>query len=335
MMITHRARQRAWLIDRSGSLEDLHLADAPIPEPAPGEVRIEVHAVGLNPHDVRFLTAREAQSGWPRIPGIDIVGRIEAVAPDVKGWRRGTRVMCLLDPARGGGFADFVVAPALALAPVPTDVSDTDAAALPSAALAAYHAIELSLRLKPKQRLLVLGGGGAVGGYALQLAHARDLHVIATYSGHDRDYVIGLGAQEVIDWRTEDLQGLVRSLTAGLGVDGIVDVVGRTHATDMLALLRSDGAIACIAGLPSPSGRTPLHHAISLHEIAPAAAYRDGDPDRLRQLAKTGRTVLKLVANGNLRSLVTEVVTFDAIPATLKRLMAGEIRGKAVARLRI
>lgn len=329
------ARQRAWVMDHGGGVRDLRLTEAPLPAPGPDEVRIAVSAVGLNPHDVRFLAGRGLTAPWPRVPGVDVVGRITALGDAVQGWRPGARVMCLLDPARGGGFADHVVAPALALTPLPRMIEDCEAACLPSAGFAAFQAIERRLQPREGQRVLIFGASGAVGGLAVQLAAARRATVFAVHSGHARGQVLELGASEALDRGADDVPTLVRALTDMIGVDAIVDVVGRAHATDSLALLRPEGAIACVAGLPSLDGRASLAGAATIHEIAPAAVYRDADPARLRDLSIIGRALLRRVANGNLRVPIREIVAFESIPEALARLMAGSVRGKIVARLRV
>jgi len=306
------AMQRAWVMDAAGGIAGLRMAEALLPAPGPGEVRIAVHAAGLNRHDLRFMAQDHAGDGW----------------------RRGTLVMCLLDPRRGGGLADFALAPAAALAPVSRGVAATDAAALPSPCFAAFHAVERRLAPRDGQSVVVFGASGGVGGFAVQLAAARHARVIAVHSGHAREQVLALGAQEAIDRDAGDVAAAIRALTDGRGADAVVDVVGRAHATRALGLLGVDGAIACVAGLPALSGRRPMAGAITIHEVAPGASHRAGDPASLRDLSVVGRAVLRRVANGNLRPLLREVVSFDAVPSALARVAAGEARGRVVVRLK-
>ncbi|MFM8992235.1 MAG: zinc-binding dehydrogenase [Alphaproteobacteria bacterium] len=328
------AMQRAWVMDAAGGIAGLRMAEAPLPEPGPGEVRIAVHAAGLKRHDLRFMAQDHAGDGWPRVPGTDIAGRVDALGPGVEGWRKGTLVMCLLVPRRGGGLADFALAPAAALAPVPRGVAATDAAALPSPCFAAFHAVERRLALGDGQSVVVFGASGGVGGFAVQLAAARHARVIAVHSGHAREQVRALGAQEAPARDAGDVAAAIRALTDGRGADAVVDVVGRAHATRALGLLGVDGAMACLAGLPALAGRHPMVGAITIHEVAPGASHRAGDPARLRDLSVVGRAVLRRVANGNLRSLLREVVSFDAVPSALARVAAGEARGRVVVRLK-
>jgi NADPH:quinone reductase-like Zn-dependent oxidoreductase len=328
------AMQRAWVMDAAGGLAGLRIADAPLPEPGPGEVRIAVHAVGLNRHDLGFIARDGWGDAWPRVPGTDVAGRIEALGPGVDGWRKGTLVMCLLDPRRGGGLADFALAPAAALAPVPRGVAATDAAALPSPCFAAFHAVERRLALRDGQAVVVFGASGGVGGFAVQFAAARRARVIAVHSGHAREQVLALGAREALDRDAGDVALAIRALTDGRGADAVIDVVGRAHATRALGLLRVDGAMACVAGLPALSGRPPMAGAVTIHEVSPAACHRAGDPARLRDLSVVGRAILRRVANGNLDPLLREVVAFDAVPAALARVASGAARGRIVVRLR-
>lgn len=326
--------QLAWTMDRPGRIQDLRLVEVPLPEPGPDELRIAVHAVALNRHDTAFLAGGGSDAPWPRIAGLDVVGRIEAMGEAVRGWRLGTRVMGMLDPARGGGFADFAVMPALVAAPVPRGIGDAEAAALSGAGIAAFHAIERRLQPRDGQSVLVFGAAGGVGGFAVQLAAARRARVLAVHSGHARDHVLALGAAEAIDRGGVDVATMVRALTDGRGVDAALDVVGRAHAADCVALLQPEGALACIAGLPRLRRRVPLASALTLHEISPGAAYRCGDAARLRDLSIVARALLRRVANGNIRPLVAEVAAFESLPAALARLMAGGLRGRVVVRRR-
>src|SRR5262249_53066627 len=148
-----------------------------------------------------------------------------------------------------------------------------NAAALPCAGITAYHALHRRLHVHKGQVVLVWGASGGVGGFAVQLARIAGLRVIATYSGHDRDYVLGLGAHEVVDRVHDDVAQMLRALTDGRGVDAIVNPVGSERATLDLDLLTYGGGIACMAGLPDLGRLKPFRKAPSIHEVALGPAH--------------------------------------------------------------
>jgi NADPH:quinone reductase len=326
---------KAWLLNEPGAITLLRLSEAPVPDPGAGEVRVRVHAAGLNPIDYKLIERGHPDWHYPHIPGVDGAGVVEMLGAGVRNWRPGERVFFCADLRRQGTFADFIVVAADAITNIPPGVSMEDAAAIPCAGMTACHALHRRLHVRNRQTALIYGASGGVGGFAVQLAKVAGARVIATYSGHDREYVQGLGAHEVIDWRSEDLATMVDALTDRRGVDAIVDVVGPENATRSLDMLAYSGGIACIAGLPDLSKLDPFTIAPSIHEIALGAAYRTNDSPQRRELARMGRMLGKLLANGNIKSLLSEIVAFDALPEALTRLQTGQVRGKVVTRLTI
>lgn len=324
----------AFLVDGPGPIRRLRRGEAPLPEPGPHDVRIEVHAAGINPIDWRWPARALADRHFPFIPGIDVAGRIEKLGRAVRNWRMGANVACLLDPGRGGAFADFVIAPAASVAAIPGRVGFVDAAALPCAGTAAAAAVA-HLGAGRDRTVLVFGGGGGVGGFAIQLAHLAGFRVIATYGGHERNYVERLGADEALDWRNDDVPRLVRALTDDKGVDAIVDTIGRKHVSAIAELLAPGGTLATVAGMPDLRWVQPFAHALSVHAVAPVTALRREGPAAGEPLAVALRGLLRKLANGNIRSLVSEIVPIADLPEALHDLAAGKGRGKTVVRLRV
>jgi len=327
-------QMRAMLLDKPGSLRSLRPASAPLPEPAASEVRIAVHAVGLNPIDWKLIVAGHEKWHYPQVPGIDGAGRIEALGAGVAGLHIGDRVLFHADMARSGSFADFIVVPAETAVRIPDKLAMEAAAALPCAGMTAYYALHDRLRIARGQTILVWGASGGVGGFAVQLAHIAGSRVIAAYSGHDRDYVVGLGADEAIDWRNDDLKRMVDALTDGRGVDAILNVVGSERATADLALLAFGGGLACTAGLPDLARLKPFSTGPSVHEIALGGLQRVPGSAGRGRLRAMGEELAKLVVNGNLKPLLSETVAFERLPDALAQLQGGATRGKVVAHLR-
>lgn len=212
----------------------------PVPDPGPGELLVEVRATAVTADE---LTWPET---WPAIPCHDLSGVVAADGDGVTGWQPGEEVYGLVGFDRPGAAAEYVTVPAADLAPKPGAVDHVAAAALPLGALTAWQALHEHAQLKPRQHVLVHGGAGGVGAYAVQLAAAYGARVTATASARDRGFVAGLGAGQVIDYsgRFEDQVG---------DVDVVVDPVGGQTMARSWPVLRAGGILVAIAEEPGAS----------------------------------------------------------------------------------
>ncbi|MBC7998488.1 MAG: zinc-binding dehydrogenase, partial [Leptolyngbya sp.] len=233
----------------------------------------------------------------------------------------------------GGGFSQYTTITAKTLAWLPDGLSYTEAAALPCAGFTAYQALHRKLRVQSGKTILIIGGAGGVGGFAVQLAKLAGLKTITTCSQHNTKFVQDLGANHVINYQTEDVVQKVKDLTNQRGVDYILDTVSGDSATNALQMLAFGGAIACVNGMPDLSGLTPFATAISVHEIALGAAYISGDEAALEDLARIGMEFGALASKKQIRPMVEEIVTFEDIPEALVRLSMRHVRGKIVANI--
>jgi len=324
---------KALVLDQPGPPDTLRMADILTPQPGAGQVRVRVHAFALNPVDYK-----RAQTGYPAwkypfVLGLDVAGTIDAVGSEVADWQAGDRVFYHGDLSRPGGYAEYAVAMAHVLIRVPGEVSFVEAAALPTAGLTAYQALFRRLHIQPGQSVLVTGGAGGVGGFAVQLAAWAGATVIATASAYNHDYLRKLGARHVIDYNTEDVVERVRSLTGGRGVDAMVDTLGSDSATAGLDLLAFGGGLACVSRLPDFTRIRPLTKALSIHEIFLAGAYLSGDRSAQEGLARMGREMIELVRTKRIDPTVSEIISFAAVPDALQRLSQRHVRGKIVVRL--
>ncbi|MDF3144136.1 MULTISPECIES: zinc-binding dehydrogenase [unclassified Streptomyces] len=321
---------RALVLDRPGPCDTLRLANLPVPEPGPGQVRIRVEACGLNPSDYQRAAYGIPEWTWPAVLGLDVVGTVHTLGPGVTNVRAGHRVAYHADIRERGGFAEYTLADATVLAPVPIGLDPTEAAALPSAGLTAYQAVARRLHVAAGDTVLVTGGAGGVGGFAVQLAALTGARVFATASAPNTAHVKGLGAEAVVDHRTEDIPSRVRELTGGRGVDAVVDTVGPDSANACLGLLVHGGGLAAIAGRPDLSVVPPFSMAPSLHEIALGAAYTVGDERSRRQLSTMLTELLGMAADGRLDPMVTRTLPLEDVPAALTELAGRRVRGKLV-----
>ena len=321
---------RALVLDQPGPCDTLRMADLPVPDPGPGQVRIRVEACGLNPSDYQRAAHGIPEWTWPAVLGLDVVGIVDELGAGVTNVRTRQRVAFHADIRERGGFAEYALADAQVLAPVPAGLDPAVAAALPSAGMTAYQAVVRRLHVTAEDTVLVTGGAGGVGGFAVQLAAMAGARVLSTASAGNAAYVRGLGAEAVVDHRTEDVASRVREVTEGRGVDAVVDPVGPDSATTNLGLLVHGGRLAAIAGRPYLGVVPPFSMAPSLHEIALGAAYTVGDERARGQLSTMLTELLSMAADGRLDPMLTRTVALEDVPAALTELSGRRVRGKLV-----
>ncbi|MBW8758068.1 MAG: NADP-dependent oxidoreductase [Burkholderiales bacterium] len=302
---------RSILLRNYGGETAVQVAESPKPVAGPGQVLVRVRAAGINPLDwkIREGAVRDAfPLQLPAVLGIELAGVVEASGPDATRFQAGDRVM---GPLGGlGAYADVVAVDEARLARTPERLGDVEAAALPVASLAAWQSLNFLGPIQPGARVLVHGAAGAVGGFAVQFARQAGAFVVGTAAGEDLAYVRGLGADQVVDYRSQRFEDLVADIDLVLAYVG-GDVIDRSWQ-----VLKPAGAMV---GTSSPEilARTPPGRQGHWFVMQPDAAL-------LERLAAD-------VARGTLKAKVSEVVGFDDIPAAIERNRAGAHSGKAVA----
>lgn len=322
---------KALLLDGPGPLDALYVDEIEKPQPKSDEVLIRVACVGLNPVDYKLAASGFSDWRYPFILGLDVAGTIEAVGDDVKEWKIGDTVFYHGNLALPGGYAEFTTVPAHILATKPEGISFAEAAAIPCAGFTAYQILTRKIPTRTAQSVLVHGGAGGVGGFAVQIGQCLDLEVIVTCSENNATYVCELGATHVIDYKNEDVASRIDDITGGRGIDIVIDTVGSENATNSLDLLAFGGHLACVAGLPDFSRIKPFTRAISIHESALGGAHLSGDRKAQEDLAAMGREMAELVVKKKISSMLAETVILEEVPAALKRLSQRHVRGKIVA----
>ena len=239
--MTSPARTMGAMCASGADPASLRYQRVPVPSPGRGEVLVQVRATAVTAGE---LTWPEA---WPAIPCHDLSGVVAAAGPGVSRWRHGDEVFGLIGFDRPGAAAEYATVPAADLAAKPRTADHIAAAAIPLGALTAWQALHEHADLRPGQHVLVHGGGGGVGAYAVQLAAAHGARVTATASARDATYVAGLGAGQVIDYagRFEDQ---LRD------VDVVIDPVGGDTMARSWQVLRADGILVAIAEPPDGQG---------------------------------------------------------------------------------
>jgi putative PIG3 family NAD(P)H quinone oxidoreductase len=239
---------RAIEITVPGGPEVLRVTRRPVPVPAVNEVLIEVAAAGVNRPDVL-----QRKGGYPPppgasdIPGLEVAGTIVSAGAGVNGWRPGDRVCALVT---GGGYAEYVAAPAPQCLPIPRGLTLIEAAGLPETLFTVWVNVFERAGLKDSETLLIHGGSSGIGVTAIQMARAFGHGVFVTAGSADKCAACEkLGASRAINYRTEDFVAVVKELTGGKGVNVILDMVGGDYVPRELACLADDGRLSLIAFL--------------------------------------------------------------------------------------
>jgi NADPH:quinone reductase-like Zn-dependent oxidoreductase len=294
-----------------GGPEVLQYGDVPDPVAGPGEVLVDVHAASVNAADWKMRAGGYGTvARLPYVLGRDFSGVVAVLGAGVSDLKPGDPVFGVCDVGQEGAYAEKIAIKAAIVAGKPAALSHAQCAALALAGLTALVSIEDTLQLKRGETILIQGGAGGVAGFAIQLAKHIGAHVITTASAANHDYVRGLGADEVVDYRTEDF---TRKVSA---CDAVFDTVGGDVAVKSFAVLRSGGRAAFIASGASapPSPRTDVR------------AYR---PNVGRDRAHLER-IVALVLSGAVRPPeITHFALADAAAAH-KTSEGRHLRGKLV-----
>lgn len=317
---TERRTSRAMTMT-FGEASELRPVDLPLPEPAPTEVRVAVHAAGVNPVDWKSRRSG-GFGGWGAhaVPGWDVSGVVDAVGGGVTVLAPGDEVFGLVGfPHPAGAYGEHVVARARQLARKPAALSHVEAAALPLAGLTAWQALHDTARVQPGQRVLIHAAAGGVGHLAVQIAKALGATVAATASAPKHDVLRALGADEVVDYRTVRFEDVVAP------VDVVLDAIGGAYAERSLSVLRDGGRLVSLTGPQEPGA--------AVEGIAAARDIRTGwmlvEPDGAGMAALAG-----LAADGRLRPIVAATYPLEDAAAAHRDGAADATTGKLVLAVR-
>lgn len=303
---------RAVSQDRAGAPEVLGIVQTGRPEPVRGEILVRVRAAGVNPADwkTRARGAFAAGATPPFVLGFDVAGVVEAVGAGVTVFRPGDEVFGMPRfPNPASAYAEYVTGPARHFAPRPRGLDHVQAGALPLAALTAWQALVDTADVRPGQRVLIHAAAGGVGHLAVQIAKARGAYVIGTASAAKHDLVRSLGADELIDYRTQDVADTVRD------VDVVLDAVGNAS----LRPLRRGGTFVSILPLDDDF---PAREA---EEAGVRAVFMLVEPDR-----QGLREISALVEEGRLRVIVDATFPLERAAEAHTLGETGRTTGKIV-----
>ena len=327
---------KAYVLHRYGPPDLLELTDTDEPVPADDEVLVRVRATSVNPYDWHNMRgepylARLMPGGLRmrgpklRILGCDMAGQVEAAGRDVTQFRPGDEVFALLEQ---GGFAEYVAVRESLLAPKPNNLSYQQAAAVPMAAVTALLGLRDAGQLQPGQKVLVNGASGGVGTFAVQIARALGAKVAGVCGPQNVDLVASIGADEVIDYSTEDFT------RNGQRYDLVLDVAG---TRSVVACRRALTAKGTFVGVGGPAGRwlQPAGHIFSALAVAPLASQTMATVDTPGCTEKKQNlvTLTQLIEDGKITPVIDRGYPFGQIPAAISYQEQGHARGKVVVAL--
>lgn len=289
------------------------LEDVPSPAIGDGDVLVCVAAAALNPLDTQMQTG--AMQGYFPVDfaytlGTDLAGSIAQVGAGVTAWSVGDRVVARTDPPSGGAMAEFAVVPANYLVKLPEAVSFEQAAAAPTAAGTAYQALHEVAQLASGQTVLIHAGAGGVGSSAIQIARNGGARVIATASGDGLEIARRLGANQVIDYRSERFEDNVSD------ADVVLDTIGGDTQQRSFGVLRAGGYLAATTVPPDEA-------LAKAHGVGASFVFHSSDAVRLGK-------VIDLLESGALTMLIDRMVPLADFASAFEHQASGRARGKII-----
>lgn len=314
------ATMRAMVIDETGAAGVLHEAEVATPSPVLSEVLVRITAAGINPIDAKTRSGRGlsgALERYPAVLGFDFSGVVVSSPFEAHPFPPGTEVFGMAPfPRQGGSYAEYAVVPSLAIARKPASLSHVEAAGVPVAALTAWGVVVETALAHEGQRILIHAASGGVGHFAVQFASYFGAYVIATGSSRNAEWLRGLGADAVVDYRSERFEDVAGE------VDVVIDLVGNVSddtGTRSLRVLRPGGLLVEV-----PTGGWPGYADAAAAAGVRATSYKvvpDGG---------TLATIARLLDSGAVQVYVDRVFDLAEAAAAHELLEGGHTRGKIV-----
>jgi len=311
----------------------LRWQEMPDPAVGPGEVLIAVHAAGVNRADLLQAAGKyPPPPGVSDVLGLEVSGTVVDVAADVRGMVVGQQVCALLS---GGGYAELVAVPAGQVMPVPDGVPLADAAALPEVACTVWSNLVTAARLSPNEVLLVHGGASGIGTHAIQVARALGATVAVTAGSPEKlARCAELGAQILINHRTEDFVERVRQVTGGAGADVVLDIMGAAYLDRNLAALNADGRLVIIGMQGGVKAELNIATLIGKRLSVTGTALRGrptgGGNGKAAIVEDVVESVWPMVVDGRVRPVIGARFPFDRAADAHRLLQSGQTYGKIV-----
>jgi NADPH:quinone reductase len=318
-------------VQKPGPPGVMQLLDVPVPEPKPGEVLIRAQAIGVGMPDCLIRAGTYSWTPLPATPGTELAGTVEKVGAGVTTRRVGQRVYTTARerPHRGGHYADYVATPVEATFPLPDGVAFDAAASLANYQVA-YHIFNDALHLAKSQTVLIYAAAGGMGNALIDLAKVFGLIVIGVVSSEAKArFARELGADHVIDRKTEKIAERVSAITRDRGVDAVIDPVGGPSIPGNLALLAPCGTLVVYGGL---GGKAALDLQTTLRASKNSPAIRQFSIhtwDHLVEERRAGmRALIDMLAAGKLKPRIHAKLPLTEAARAHEMLEGGEVLGK-------
>ena len=322
---------KAVLLDGFGGPEVLRIAEVQQPTPAEGQVLIKVAATSVNRPDI---VQREGNypppKGASEIPGLEVAGIVEGTGPGVTSYQRGDRVMSLVG---GGGYAQYAVAYADHLIPVPETMSFESAACVCESYITAFLNIFMLGGLKGGQVLLAHGGGGGVNTAAIQLCRTLlpNARVVVTASAGKIERVRQLGADLVINYREEDFAEAIRAYTEKKGADVILDHIGATYLAPNMKSLAVGGTLVIIGIMGGAKAELNLALMMVKRQRIIGSVLRSRSVDEKREIvAEFRRTVMPKFSDCGIEPVISQTYALEDVAEAHRTMEQGKHFGKIV-----
>jgi NADPH2:quinone reductase len=319
---------KAW-----GPPESLTLEEVAEPVCGPGQVRIGIHAVGINFPDCLMIEGKyQFKPEFPFSPGGELSGEILELGEGVEGWQIGDRVMA---GGGHGGMAEQIVLDARGLRPIPEGMDMTTAAAWSTTYGTSYHALKQRADLQPGETLLVLGAAGGVGLAAVELGKAMGARVLAAASTEEkRQAALDAGADEVIDYSDGELKEKVKALTDGKGADVIYDPVGGPLFDQCMRCINWKGRILVVGFVGGDIPKVPINLILLKGCQVVGVFYGSFTGREPEANAENWRELGEMFAAGRIAPRVNRTFPLEEYAAALRCLSERQAIGKVVVRVR-
>jgi len=308
---------KAIRIHNYGGPEVLNYEDTARPRPKSGELLIRVHAAGVNPLDWKVRAGymkKFLPHKLPLIPGWDLSGVVEELGPHASRFHKGDEVFAMAHPMQDGAYAEYITLPETLIARKPNSLHHVHAAAVPLAALTAWRSLFEMAQLEQGQFILIHGGSGGVGHFAVQLAKWKGAHVIATASTRNQQLLRELGVDEPIDYTTQRFEDVARN------VDVVLDTVGSDTLDRSWQVLKRGGILLSLVQ-PIPEARAKAHG------VQGARVVNAPNGDWLREIAE-------LIDGWKLKVIIDRILPLSEARRAHELSQLGHARGKIVLRVK-
>jgi NADPH2:quinone reductase len=322
---------RAIDFTQPGPPDVLHLVEHPDPELHPADVLIQVEAAGVSRADIMQRQGRyPPPPGASAVLGLDVAGVIAKCGPAVTEWKPGDRVCALVN---GGGYAELCAVPATQVLPVPDGWSPAEAVTLPENLFTVFDNIATRAKLRAGETILVHGGTSGIGSMALMLARALGAVPYATVGTQEKcEAAKEIGAEEAINYRTQDFVEIIKTFTANRGVDVVADIVGGNYLARNIDVLALEGRLAIIATLGGAEAVLPIARLMQKRATITASTMRPRTAEEKGAIAGRLRSQIWpiLPQKRFIRPIIDRIFPLADARKAHERLETGEHIGKIV-----